>query len=331
MVIHLIYINSLNILSTSAMDKMASINAEKLAIKEGNSLIGNNKYGVQPLKRASLDLVNEKSIIVSKLLEKQGCLSVKEILSKDSCIKLKEFISNEVINSKNDVNSDNNNIQFNERFGGVNCRGTDIDNNIDFGKRQDLYLPLSNEFIRTVTAEAFKNLLPIIENTVGINGLVHEISSLVSNPGSPRQCLHCDTIYLPCPQYPSANMEPLYTFFIALQDVEDNMGHTLFLPQTHTESAHLMWNTEQSKKEKFIQVNPAVESRLKIGDTAIFDSRLLHCGRENTSTKVRTLFYFTLSKQHQWPLKNGLHGSNSIRKEDFQKWTVKDVLDSLET
>ena len=44
MVIHLIYINSLNILSTSAMDKMASINAEKLAIKEGNSLIGTDEY-----------------------------------------------------------------------------------------------------------------------------------------------------------------------------------------------------------------------------------------------------------------------------------------------
>ena len=296
LLIHLRCINSLNILSTSAMDKMASINAEKLAIKEGSSLIGNNKYGVQPLKRASLELVNEKSIIISKLLEKQGCLSVKEVLSKDTCIKLKEFISNEVQNSKNDIINTNNNIELNDRFGGVNCRGTNIDNNnnIDFGKRQDLYLPLSNEFIRLVAAEAFKNLLPIIENTVGINGLVHEISSLISNPGSPRQNLHCDTIYLPCPQYPSANMEPLYTFFIALQDVEDDMGHTVFLKNTHTKNAHLMWNTEQSKKEKFIQINPAVESKLKIGDTAIFDSRILHCGKENSSNKIRTLFYFTL-------------------------------------
>ena len=42
--------------------------------------------------------------------------------------------------------------------------------------------------------------------------------------GSPRQCIHADTIYLPCPQYPDAHMEPLYTFFVALQDVTDEMG-----------------------------------------------------------------------------------------------------------
>jgi hypothetical protein len=40
-------------------------------------------------------------------------------------------------------------------------------------------------------------------------------------------------------------MAPLYTFFIALQDVEDNMGHTTFIPRTHTPDAHLLWNLGQ--------------------------------------------------------------------------------------
>lgn len=57
---------------------------------------------------------------------------------------------------------------------------------------------------------------------------------------------------------------------------------------------------------------------------AVFDSRLLHCGRENSSNKRRVLFYFTVSAQHEWPLPNGKHGSNSIRAEDFGKWTLRD-------
>ena len=44
-----------------------------------------------------------------------------------------------------------------------------------------------------------------------------QVSSLVAGPGSPRQCIHADTIVLPCPQFPNVSMEPLYTFFIALQ------------------------------------------------------------------------------------------------------------------
>jgi len=47
--------------------------------------------------------------------------------------------------------------------------------------------------------------------------------------GSPRQCIHADTIYLPCPQYPDVHMEPLYTFFVALQDVTDEMGMMIMM------------------------------------------------------------------------------------------------------
>lgn len=140
-----------------------------------------------------------------------------------------------------------------------------------------------------------------------------------------RQCIHADTIHLPCPQYPDVSADPLYTFFLALQDVEDNMGHTVFLPQTQTSEAHLLWNTSQRQKEKFIESRPAVMSNLKKGDVAIFDSRLLHCGCANSSNKRRVLFYFTVSRMQRWPLPGGLHGSNSRREEDAWKWQLKDL------
>ena len=60
------------------------------------------------------------------------------------------------------------------------------------------------------------------------------------------------------------------------------------------------------------------------GDVSIFDSRLLHCGMPNKSSKRRVLFYFSVSKQQRWPLPNGLHGSNSIRVEDRYRYQIKD-------
>ena len=140
-----------------------------------------------------------------------------------------------------------------------------------------------------------------------------------------RQCIHADTIHLPCPQYPDVSADPLYTFFVALQDVEDNMGHTTFLPQTHTSQAHVLWNSPQRQKEKFIESSPAAISSLKRGDIAVFDSRVLHCGCANTSDKRRVLFYFTASRMQRWPLPGGLHGSNSRRAEDVWQWQLKDL------
>lgn len=73
-------------------------------------------------------------------------------------------------------------------------------------------------------------------------------------------------------------------------------------------------------------MQPAAQSCLSTGDVAAFDSRLLHCGCANDSEKRRALFYITVSRQAEWPLPNGLHGSNSIRTEDLRRWKLPDLL-----
>lgn len=106
-------------------------------------------------------------------------------------------------------------------------------------------------------------------------------------------------------------------------------SHQQFLPYTHTPDAHLLWNAAAKSaqlKERFISLQPAMQSALRTGDTAVFDSRLLHLGCANESLKTRVLFYVTLSRDRQWPLPNGLHGSNSIRAEDLRRWTLPDLL-----
>jgi len=120
-------------------------------------------------------------------------------------------------------------------------------------------------------------------------------------------------------------MEPLYTCFVALQDVADDMGHTLFLPRTHQD--HMLWNVRRKDQETYIASRAAVQSGLKVSDVAIFDSRCLHAGLGNTSDRRRILFYMTISAQADWPLPGGLHGSNSVLAQDRGRWKLRDFLD----
>uniref|UniRef100_A0A061R4V3 Phytanoyl-dioxygenase n=1 Tax=Tetraselmis sp. GSL018 TaxID=582737 RepID=A0A061R4V3_9CHLO len=301
------------------MQKLSAANAEMLAKKEGRELVGKKTGGVQPMKSFPVEVVNSKADVAVKVLEQLGCLCVTKVLSDATADELLKFVNEESERAKSDVEKGD--VAFDERFGGVNCRGM----NGLFGNRQDMFLPVSETAVRKALEEIVGNISPMLSKAVGRDGMMHEISSLVADPGSPRQCIHADTIHLPCPQYPDVSAEPLYTFFVALQDVEDGMGHTVFLPQTHTAEAHLLWNTTQSQKERFIQSAPAVTSNLKKGDIAIFDSRLLHCGCANTTEKRRVLFYFTASRMQRWPLPDGLHGSNSRRREDAWRWQMKEL------
>jgi hypothetical protein len=302
------------------METLANKNAETLAIKEQNELLGFKTGGIKPLLRCSITIMNDKPSVLGSLLEREGCVSVKGVLSENVANELLRFIDEESCRCKDDVSSGK--VDFDSRFGGVNCRGLDG----LFGRRQDLFLPMTSAIVYKGVQEVIRCLSPLLCSTVTLDGMIHEVSSIVADPGAPRQCIHTDTIVLPCPQYPTASMEPLYTIFVALHDIEDAMGHTTFLPRTHTPQAHLLWNTDQRQKERFLESSNVVQSGLKKGDVSIFDSRVLHCGGANVSSKRRVLFYITLSKQAQWPLANGLHGSNSIRQEDKGKYRVRDFM-----
>ena len=76
--------------------------------------------------------------------------------------------------------------EFDSRFGGVNCRGM----NGPFGYRQDLFLPMAAPVVRKAAAELTGNLKGILEILVGPEAMLHEISCIVADPKSPRQCLH---------------------------------------------------------------------------------------------------------------------------------------------
>ena len=91
---------------------------------------------------------------------------------------------------------------------------------------------------------------------------------------------------------------PLYTVFIALQDITPDMGPTLFLPNTHNEQDHAKHKSkDQSLKNKFLAACEYKQGLLQRGDAVIMDSRTLHCGSGNESGH-RVLLYFTLNNPH---------------------------------
>ena len=304
------------------LERAAALNAEALAVREGREQVGSKTGGVAALQSVPVSVANRKPEACAAVLTKMGCLGFQNALSGDTADELLAFVVAENARCQAAVLAGD---SFDSFFGGVNCRGTDG----MFGRRQDLFLPLDAPPVRAAVAELLRALSPVLDSLVGREAMLHEVSSIVAEPGSPRQCLHADTIVLPCPQYPDVTMPPLYTFFVALQDVEPGMGATQFLPMTHTPAAHELWNAaarSEQLKQRFVACQAAVQSDLRRGDVAAFDSRVLHAGCANETQKRRVLFYVTLSSAQRWPLPGGLHGSNSVRAEDRWKWRVCDLI-----
>jgi hypothetical protein len=145
-----------------------------------------------------------------------------------------------------------------------------------------------------------------------------ELSVLLSDPGAPRQQVHPDNQYQP--------VCPCYTVFIALQDIDADMGPTVFLPRSNTAQCHADFNAgsnafQQGKgtvtvsdasgsaggagggaaaaskevgADWFLKSREWSTSPLKKGDVQILDSMTLHAATANVSAKRRSLLYFTL-------------------------------------
>ncbi len=262
--------------------KLLMENAERLGAAEQRILYGEGR-DVKVLTPISLDIANQKrlsdgSLFSTSLLLRDGVISLKQVIPSELCDKISLYINDS--KEKNEKLVADGKIVYDEYFGAVNNRRN----------RADMFLPMAEGCVETGITTAMKSMKEFLSELPGMtsNGILHELSSLIADKDAPAQCTHCDTPWL-------QGIEPLYTFFIALQDVEDNMGHTTFLPKTHVESAHKIFNGTPKSKENLLKVTPVARSSLKKGDVVVFDSRILHCGGANSSSKRRILFYFTLT------------------------------------
>lgn len=205
---------------------------------------------------------------------KDGVVRIDNVITQDLAIQLADFIRKELDKSILDVK--NGKIETTERFS----------NMLSAGNRWDLKLPLNSLITDTMKAIcrsdcAFGKLL---NSLVTEDGELFELAAFYTSSGAGRQVLHADTLF--------SSKPALYTCAIALQDVSEDMGPTLFIPGSHTKIIHKKFDSSKTKDEVLLN-HPYKLSTLNTGDMSIYDSRLLHCGTPNKSNKKRILMYAT--------------------------------------
>ena len=129
----------------------------------------------------------------------------------------------------------------------------------------------------------------VFEELVGADGELWELAALVSEPGAPPQAAHADTVWDadPC----------LYTAFVALQDVDAELGPTRFFPGTHaTPDAEAALDDDAVGFMRGAAATSRV-ALLNSGAASIYDGRVVHSGGPNDAyyalSPSRAMFYVT--------------------------------------
>jgi ectoine hydroxylase-related dioxygenase (phytanoyl-CoA dioxygenase family) len=268
------------ILEASIMQ--ASGELEEVGTKKSN----NNKKKKKTEKKANK---GPSTAIITRALNQEGVIRLNGILSKSTAAILREEIlirRNDAYATITSTNSDN------EEAEDSNTNNEKSDWRNYFAdvllkrNRCDLLLPLKGN--RNLQAALYEILVTSnrLSSILPNDATLYELSSLISDPNSPRQPVHPDN---PFQQHP-----PLHTIFIALQDITDQMGGTIFLPKTNTAEAHSKYN-DIPNRDEFLQSSPNVAALLNAGDASLFDSRTMHCGGANNEMEgsTRVLLYMS--------------------------------------
>ena len=140
-----------------------------------------------------------------------------------------------------------------------------------------------------------------------------EMSVLATEKGADRQVLHPDVAY-------DAPHAPLYSLFIALQDVVPEMGPTCFVLGTQDEASHDAFPATKWGDEQFALLGEkrCCDATLRKGDAVLYDARTFHQGGENAYGR-RALMTLTFLKPPipEAPTRRNANAEWSIRKDVF--------------
>ena len=216
-------------------------------------------------------------------LERDGFARVDSVLAPETASELLTFVNAELEKKAAEAASDDD-LSATSSFGDVLMR----DN------RYDLLLDLDAP-VRKALDEVLAPLRPVLEGSVGPEAELFELAALVSDPRAPRQPVHPDTPFREAD--PGAS---IITAFVALQDVDESMGPTDIIPNTHTAEAHARFNNNDDggrERVALLRELPNHRGTLNTGAANLIDSRLIHAGGGNDSNKRRVLFYVSFRRK----------------------------------
>ncbi len=182
--------------------------------------------------------------------------------------------------------------------------------------RCDLKIPLGpepvNKALHDLLAKETSIVRQVVEyvfgsyDGVGKDAELWELNCFMSNSGARRQLVHADNVCLEPILGLQNEEEPIVlTCFVALQDIDESMGPTVWMPGTHTVESHNRFfetgndptstrTDSYSPKDDILQSSKSVVGTIPKGACVIFDPRVLHCAGGNTCqdpTHTRALFY----------------------------------------
>jgi len=214
-------------------------------------------------------------------LEADGFLRVNAAMSPETASALRSYVEEQLSEKRALADADLNAMTSN--FGDVLMREN----------RYDLLLDLTPP-VQKAADEVLISLKRPFACVLGEDAELFELAALVSDPRAPRQPAHPDT------PFRAGEDAAVITAFVALQDVDEDMGPTSVIPRTHTEKAHERFNNKDDggrERVALLRETPNHVGVLRAGDANLIDSRLIHCGGSNDSSKRRVLFYMSFRRR----------------------------------
>jgi len=151
-----------------------------------------------------------------------------------------------------------------------------------------MQLTLHPEVVTDAVGQALHVLAPFLRAAFECaEPMLAELAAIRSTLGAPPQNIHQDD-YTLCSGRPGR-----LSAFVALQDIDEQMGPTWFLPGTHSDVRRQNALVSRTRKAKMFGTGPVRLGTMPTGSCTLHDTGVLHAGGANHSPHGRWLFHMT--------------------------------------
>jgi hypothetical protein len=283
---------------------------------------------------------SEEAAAYAQVLESEGLVCIENVLPDSLADTLRTYLVDLRDRSRRDVESGV--VQDSrDRFADVLLNQNRCDLKVPLGPEpvhralRHLLSP-DRTILRDLIEKVFDRYCGDDGGFTGGDATLYELNCFMSQSGARRQLVHADNVCFSVADADDGTDDPaagsfssaaastvlepsepiMLTCFVALQDVDETMGPTYFLPGTNNLESHRQFfetsaadavaslslsgppSTESllSSKERLLSTRKVVMGTLRKGSCILFDPRTLHCAGANVcvdTDKTRALFYFS--------------------------------------
>ena len=254
-------------------------------------------------------LESSRILAYAEALHKDGIVRIDNVLTDLLADNLKNYLVDLRDRSRASIESAVL-LDSQERFADVLLNRNRCDLKIPLGPppvTEALHHVLHNTPLRRLMEHVFDSYVTTGPGgSTGSAATLYELNCFMSQAGALRQLVHADNVCV-TPGVLHEDEPVMLTLFIALQDIDLDMGPTTWLLGTHNRAAHQDFyaNSDEEKigntpatilteKAGLLRNRQKVIGTLPRGSCAIFDPRTLHCAGANTcadANATRALFY----------------------------------------